>query len=923
VSLRQQYKPSSALQHEYNGKEKSASDSRSSTPPELPAQGSSGDTSNADRWFAKSNKNPKMHNTLDHQDPPFRPDISSPSANGLPYTHMIHHPTPPILDSYASSSEEYRGVIDDLTVQIKKLQKKLKKHERSQDSRLDLDKRVEIKTFGIPVEKKRELEAFLSKFTASLDEPASSHAASSSAFASAAMTNSSTRLPGTTTLKPTNSNSTLIFADSGYGSLTNTGKRSASTSNTTMPPSQPQQAAAAAQAKDAQIASFLQDIPSGLLPHPAVEMTEKARKKLVVMRLEQVLGGRGAGPGVHHQSLQQQEVSQSAASAERSALAAMGRMTAPEGVREASIMPENDEQDMLASSEQHEAHQGNFKRDHIVERDFAAGAAARPEQRPTRPLDLDPDRAQSAAENVQYLQHLGFSLQSQNILQTQSDEEGWVYLNLMIGLAQLHSFNVTTDFVREAVAKYSRTFELSNDGRKVRVRPIGSQSKSSNDESPSSLEQTLQQPLKRSYAAMAGVEPEPKAARHVYTPLFPPKDESMSDEESASITAESTIPQTGFDGETANLSGSGMLQDTGRKKKADAPMIFYQKVRFYTDLSADPAIPMMSLQYGSRKKNPLGAQPVAAHRRDSVQPRYRPLVDGIAYKQVEPVEESALMDLDFPASSPRRVAFVEDNSETLFQASGLHGIYPDDHFSITIARQHSFTLPQCLPNTTTSPKTRSYPNRLIRRTDAGMSAMPSPRTLTTKRTTLPPSELPEPSYGLDEEELDSDDEEDEDHQSEPSGTIPSTTDLPRLAATSAFGNPHKRARHNYGSPSDASYATSSAGARVAPSLSSSASSSVYSDVQMEDDDHRGHSARSDAIDFLAHARTVDPEAIRAMEREYDAHVAERLAEEIPAGSSAATAGGGSGWGSPVGAGKGDDDDAEDDEEVVDGASVSS
>jgi len=70
---------------------------------------------------------------------------------------------------------------------------------------------------------------------------------------------------------------------------------------------------------------------------------------------------------------------------------------------------------------------------------------------------------------------------------------------------------------------------------------------------------------------------------------------------------------------------------------------------------------------------------------------------------------------------------------------------------------------------------------------------------------------------------------------------------------------------------------------------------------------------SEGIDFLAHARRVDPELIGKAERQYDAEMAERLAEEIPAGSSAATAGGGSGWGSPKGAGRskrkrsGDDD----------------
>lgn len=69
------------------------------------------------------------------------------------------------------------------------------------------------------------------------------------------------------------------------------------------------------------------------------------------------------------------------------------------------------------------------------------------------------------------------------------------------------------------------------------------------------------------------------------------------------------------------------------------------------------------------------------------------------------------------------------------------------------------------------------------------------------------------------------------------------------------------------------------------------------------------------MDFLAAARQVDPETIRVKEREYDAEVAERLAEEIPAGSSAATAGGGSGFNSPAEWVMHVEDEREDDEEM--------
>jgi hypothetical protein len=73
----------------------------------------------------------------------------------------------------------------------------------------------------------------------------------------------------------------------------------------------------------------------------------------------------------------------------------------------------------------------------------------------------------------------------------------------------------------------------------------------------------------------------------------------------------------------------------------------------------------------------------------------------------------------------------------------------------------------------------------------------------------------------------------------------------------------------------------------------------YSDsASSSEDDIEEDESDDGSIDFLATARKADPTTVHASEREYDAVLAERLAEEIPAGSSAATAGGGSGFNSP-------------------------
>jgi len=940
VSLCQSKKrPVSSLQKEYTGEEDMLD--ASTTTPDFERNKSSDETSNADHWFEKSNKHPKLiHTSYRDDDPPFEPDMSTPSADPQPYAHMM--PMPSALQSTGSSSEEYRGVIDDLTVQIKKLRKKLKKYERLQDHRLDEEKRVEVKTYGLRSEKKRELEALLSKFTSSLDEssPRIAVAASSSALISgtsgARPSSSLTSYAANGSvpkLKPSDSVSTAVFADSGYGSLAHSGgKRSVSTSATDVA-RRPSQQVAVAQARDQQIESYLQDMSAGLglLPRPALTMGDKAKKQLIVMRLEQILGGREAEAGVHHQSLQQEEVSRSAAHAERSAMEALGQRHKPEGVREALIMPDTEDQDMTIADYQPDP---TSKNGTIVERDFATNSeTSRFEQRPTRPLDLDPDRAQNASENVQYLRHLGFTLENRDMLTANSDSQGWIYLNLMIGLAQLHSYNVTTSFVREAIARYSKKFELSRDGRKVRWRSYGA--RPYNEGTAPLIDPATGVPApevrRRSFAA---IEPEPKLAQHIYTPLFPQKQESMSEEGSDSVEELSTMPQTGHSGDLISALASG--SNPVIAQQSDAPMIFYNQARFYTDLSADPAMSTLGQNRVVYTGNqcPLGDKPFLRYgRRESRQPSARALIHTIIPEEAEPIDEEVEVKLDFPQHSPRRVAFIEDDIIAL-EASGLGGVYPEDHFSLSVRCQHNLNA-----STSTTAKPSSFPNRLFH-------FDPSPRKmsiyrnkiLSTKRTNLPPSELPEPSFGFANDDSDSGSESDESDHSV-SHDVASTTDMPRLVSTSAFGPTNHYDRGYSSSPADTDApstpvqsASHHAHADEDEAYSSTSSSSHTShDSTASQHAHAVHrhtsaDARSAAIDFLAHARAVNPKAIMAMERRYDADVADRLAEEIPAGSSAATAGGGSGWGSPVGAGKAIDalegEGAESDEEVECG-SVSS
>ena len=296
-------------------------------------------------------------------------------------------------------------------------------------------------------------------------------------------------------------------------------------------------------------------------------------------------------------------------------------------------------------------------------------------------------------------------------------------------------------------------------------------------------------------------------------------------------------------------------------------------------------------------------------RRNSVQPNHRPLVDSAPISDhIVNNDDSELIDMDFPANSPRRVTFVDpDQKEVDFTVTGLGGVYPEDHFAITVQCRYSHP-------TVTSPKlqTHALPNRLIKSAPQHHPRR-HPSIISSKRTNLEPSELPPPCY-----DFNSDSESESDNGSESSsqsgsGPTPSTTDLPRLAALSTFANhlSNKRRRLNVSRQFSSTSSSTTAShhrdqaKRTRINYSPSASSSPASSTGSNDDESldRGAPSMSEGIDFLAHARRVDPALIGRAERQYDAEMAERLAEEIPAGSSAATAGGGSGWGSPRGAGR--------------------
>jgi hypothetical protein len=799
------------------------------------------------------------------------------------------------LGTDGSSAEEFRGVIDDLTVANKKLKQKLKKYEKMYDAHLQDEKLFEVRFHGLPDHKKRELEETLRKFAADIDQDPHVDPIMHS------------YAPPLDTSLSKSVSSTSRFAESGYVSMSNAVSATGPNPYTLNPgqssgQDSERQAISRSQynRKQQNIQSYLHDIPAGLLPRQNVTMSEKAKKKMVVRRLEQIFAGKQSVPGNHSQPMQQEEVAQSAAMADRRAREATGLIHRKEGHREARIMPVQSEDEDINSLVPRESLQMLRPALQVSEQDFAGSGS--PDQRPTRPLDLDPYRAQVPMDNMDYIRHLGFTPPDMMSREEPQDGHGWIYLNLLINMAQLHTFNVTPDFVKDAVTEYSSKFELSHDGRKVRwkggddiTRNSDSSSEQLSGMSPYDIvaSSSSKSPSKWAKTGNSGgstetLESQRRAARAAkerdqnklaYTPIFFHKDDSDEYDRSEQSSGNSPFMPTRR-GDSSGFGSSAIRSSSSRKRRDDGPMIFYNRAKFCTDLTGDRRGPAVgNASYKAVGGRPLGAPTSSEPSANSLSETRGPL----DYNRMDfdPNESHGLTssESDLRFSPPALRNDTSDDSLEMmdFEASGLGGVQPDDHFAIRVRRAHMRTA------STSSAKAKGkkryvYNKQILEALNEQHSSeeeqilrQPAIKEeiLSTSRKSLPSSVLPPASFlpfdSTSSGDVDSDLESDV-------SSGPSTSSSSDNGPATALHLLNISPNHPTNSPPD-------------ESESSSDNSSEASD----DDE---------SVDFLHEARKLDPTVI-AREREYDANIADKLAEEIPAGSSAATAGGGSGFTSPA------------------------
>ena len=860
---------------------------------------------------------------------PAPPDQSPPACSACAVPGVRDRLVGAREGSIDSTSEEYRSLIDDLTVQNRRLRQKLKKYEKLHCSHLQKDKLFEVRIHALPAAKVHQLERALRELACNEDDapipPESSFAAVPSLQPKLGLS-----------LFPPSSSTTSCskMVDSAYASMSASGQtlHSRVHSNPTGA-RRIQEPSVQMYAKRRSGDSSRKAMSHGLLPVRSWNLSEKAKQKMVVRRLERLFTGQAAASlGLSHSRNRQNPESegpQDVLDADMHEANAGLRHHQIQGAREASILPPGADVQTDSSGRSHRRSQSQRIGDTGSSRSSSgiSSGVEGPAQRATYLTDLDP------AENLKYIRHLGLLMPSNTIDTNFGSSDGWLYLNLLINLAQLHTFNVTPEFVKKSISTWSSRLELSPDGQKLRWTGgiKGSSFSSNSDEDLLRLGQSQSPGLvlrlsdesgasgdgedephaghksdnvhasdlgRESLAAKAEISAKDRSFTHrqagmrqdfSYKPMF--FHATRSDEEnefnldrpwSSSDSTDSANHSRHASNHQRHLR---LNSQPGHGRKATGPIIFYKEATFCTDLSGKSGrANTVDIDYQRYINEPIGSG------NDVRQPGSRGNLHAI---YASPTSECMRQEANSGTAASRPLlkdgqnlnnhTMCGDGSPVYMTASGLGGVQPQDNFIIRVKVQHC-GVENPFPKLTRYSNPTSRVKRIFHRVPPGninvfldpnvrprkdpQSPAAGIKIVSVVTTKLPPSTLPDPSYIYfpSSSDLDEDDEENS-----------STAESPRM---------NTRSR---------SYCTGdfSADNEVQAPLASLWISSAETSEETSDTPSDDVSDDS-SVDFLAHARVVDPTLVAAREREFDAGM-ERALDELRAGSSAATAAGGSGY----------------------------
>lgn len=673
-----------------------------------------------------------------------------------------------------SIDDDYRSVIDDLTIENKKLKRRLRNYERLHCSHLQQEKLFEVRAHGLPAHKKWQLEMVLRKFAASLDDLKAGPAASA---------HTHKQRYSVSTANPVTSSRTPL--DSAYASNC-TSDIIAQLCHLSDCKSR-ERPLSSADARSEDVTLYTQHMPPAVVPTRPSELSDKTKKEMIVRRLKQVFTGKSAARCRPSSSQQQQEVSMSAPTMYDYVGEAQPCMITPEGSREARMLPgDHDSLDSICGHRR-----GKGSHDELLAISTTLSKEGTPDQRPTRPVDLDMYRPQVGAENLDYIRHLGLASPVE-CSDLPDDGKGWVYLNLLSSMAQLHTFSVTSNFIRTAIAETNTGFELSPDGQQVRWRgtpqvvsgdsEIGHGSRRFDSEGPvSSFEITNTRAAAQSYKNNM------RAIRRQET-IDAGQPEYAGSLDHGRLCINGTRPRANYCSNNSisseplepckarepghlsifkDLHPSNHTAVTSTNHNGNGPVIFYKQAAFCTDLSGHTqTAPDYYPSYARFSDQALGQCPSIPDLEKAGTERSEKVVRRLTtLPLLSTVTESVAISgtrFDFHDIESTRHVDTDEIEPVSFEASGLAGIQPEDNFMVNVAIQRirpseSTTRSmsssclrsdnyQGLANHNLSSRPMRTLAELVTNKPSVEQSQTQDQVLFTKTTNLPPSSLPEPSY---------------------------------------------------------------------------------------------------------------------------------------------------------------------------------
>lgn len=353
---------------------------------------------------------------------------------------------------------------------------------------------------------------------------------------------------------------------------------------------------------------------------------------------------------------------------------------------------------------------------------------------PARSPEPDARLPQIPEKNVEYLQNLTSTSPTHKPLARGGHWDGWIYLNLVIGLAQLHTINVTVPFVKKAIATMSSRLELSPDGKMVRLKnavdgttnspsendtkhdtnsgPPSCSSMNANSESPRGRKRTdgpynltdlsslpgLQVDINgrqsvessstrvstsRSHESGSGstTSPQHSSGFH-YKPLFAQSksfDDDSSEPSETSYSSSSGMKSTSSpDGMATSGDYTGVSRTRG-KRHQDGPIIYYENGKFCTDLSSQEVTPRdesttPEYPYERMTNEVMGAP--GSTSLDTSGENSRPLLK--SPELLDTLVEDQLLGHRFQGTSGSANEGDDDDSDGLDFSPKLEPISPDD-----------------------------------------------------------------------------------------------------------------------------------------------------------------------------------------------------------------------------------------------------